>query len=88
MRPYWRNYFETTDAVIWVVDSSDRERMEDCRRELAGLLLEEVRSIQSLRGVEEDAPNGEAGADLMREGRGWRGRVCSCLRTSRTSREA
>ncbi|KAM0752612.1 ARF/SAR superfamily [Meredithblackwellia eburnea MCA 4105] len=41
LRPYWRNYFETTDAVIWVVDSSDRERMEDCRRELAGLLLEE-----------------------------------------------
>ncbi|KAK4699631.1 ADP-ribosylation factor-like protein 2, partial [Phenoliferia sp. Uapishka_3] len=41
LRPYWRNYFETTDAVIWVVDSSDRERMEDCRRELAGLLQEE-----------------------------------------------
>lgn len=42
MRPYWRNYFETTDAVIWVVDSSDRERMEDCRRELKELLQEEV----------------------------------------------
>lgn len=42
LRPYWRNYFETTDAVIWVVDSSDRARMEDCRRELAGLLQEEV----------------------------------------------
>ncbi|ORY91768.1 ADP-ribosylation factor family-domain-containing protein [Leucosporidium creatinivorum] len=41
LRPYWRNYFETTDAVIWVVDSSDRERMEDCRRELRELLQEE-----------------------------------------------
>jgi len=27
--------------VIWVVDSSDRERMADCRRELEGLLQEE-----------------------------------------------
>lgn len=41
LRPYWRNYFETTDAVIWVVDSSDRERIHDCRSELDGLLQEE-----------------------------------------------
>ncbi|TNY19082.1 GTP-binding protein [Rhodotorula diobovata] len=41
LRPYWRNYFEQTDAVIWVVDSSDRARMEDCRRELHELLQEE-----------------------------------------------
>lgn len=42
LRPYWRNYFEQTDAVVWVVDSSDRARMEDCRRELHELLKEEV----------------------------------------------
>ncbi|KWU47289.1 GTP-binding protein [Rhodotorula sp. JG-1b] len=41
LRPYWRNYFEQTDAVIWVVDSSDRARMADCKRELHGLLQEE-----------------------------------------------
>lgn len=28
--------------MIWVVDATDRLRMEDCRAELAGLLLEEV----------------------------------------------
>lgn len=28
--------------MIWVVDATDRERLEDCRAELAGLLLEEV----------------------------------------------
>lgn len=28
--------------MIWVVDSSDRERMGDCKRELEGLLQEEV----------------------------------------------
>lgn len=42
LRPYWRNYFESTDAVVWVVDSSDRMRMEDCRDELKELLHEEV----------------------------------------------
>ncbi|KAM0788682.1 hypothetical protein ACM66B_002779 [Microbotryomycetes sp. NB124-2] len=41
LRPYWRNYFETTDAVIWVVDSSDRARLRDCRDELKSLLQEE-----------------------------------------------
>lgn len=43
LRPYWRNYFESTDAVVWVVDSSDAMRMSDCRDELRGLLREEVR---------------------------------------------
>lgn len=42
LRSYWRNYFEKTDALIWVVDATDRLRLEDCREELAGLLLEEV----------------------------------------------
>ncbi|KAL8728037.1 MAG: hypothetical protein Q9181_005483 [Wetmoreana brouardii] len=41
LRTYWRNYFEKTDALIWVVDSADRLRIADCKRELAGLLLEE-----------------------------------------------
>jgi ADP-ribosylation factor-like protein 2 len=43
LRSYWRNYFEKTDALIWVVDATDRMRLEDCRAELSGLLLEEVR---------------------------------------------
>ncbi len=42
LRSYWRNYFEKTDALIWVVDATDRLRVSDCRDELAGLLLEEV----------------------------------------------
>lgn len=41
LRSYWRNYFEKTDALIWVVDATDRLRINDCREELAGLLLEE-----------------------------------------------
>lgn len=42
LRPYWRNYFEQTDAIVWVVDSGDRMRMRDCREELHNLLLEDV----------------------------------------------
>ncbi|KAL9051145.1 MAG: hypothetical protein Q9162_006217 [Coniocarpon cinnabarinum] len=41
LRTYWRNYFEKTDTLIWTVDSTDRERLADCRDELHGLLLEE-----------------------------------------------
>jgi len=42
LRPYWRNYFEQTDGIVWVVDSGDRMRMRDCREELHNLLLEDV----------------------------------------------
>ncbi|TFL06974.1 GTP-binding protein [Pterulicium gracile] len=41
IRPYWRNYFEQTDALVWVVDSSDRMRTGDCERELHSLLKED-----------------------------------------------
>ncbi|GAQ35998.1 hypothetical protein ASPNIDRAFT_51734 [Aspergillus niger] len=41
LRSYWKNYFEKTDTLIWVVDATDRLRVDDCRDELAGLLLEE-----------------------------------------------
>ncbi|KAJ3183183.1 ADP-ribosylation factor-like protein 2 [Gaertneriomyces sp. JEL0708] len=44
IRSYWRNYFEQTDGLVWVVDSADRsDRMDDCKRELRELLKEEVR---------------------------------------------
>ena len=37
-RPYWRNYFEETDGLVWVVDSADHCRLVDCARELHLLL--------------------------------------------------
>lgn len=42
LRSFWRNYFESTDAVIWVVDAADRARLADCKEELFVLLQEEV----------------------------------------------
>ena len=41
IRPYWRCYYPNTDAVIFVVDSTDVERLETARAELFALLEEE-----------------------------------------------
>ncbi|KAF5129975.1 ADP-ribosylation factor-like protein 2 [Metarhizium anisopliae] len=49
LRSYWRNYFEKTDALIWVVDATDRLRIDDCRDELHGLLLEEESFLLTTR---------------------------------------
>lgn len=40
IRPYWRNYFDKTDALIYVIDSSDRRRIEETAIELKQLLDE------------------------------------------------
>ena len=48
MRTYWKNYFEKTDTLIWVVDSTDGARLGDCRDELHKLLLEEVTAFLHL----------------------------------------
>ena len=41
IRSYWRNYFERTDGLIWVVDSGDKLRLQDCKNELQKLLTQE-----------------------------------------------
>jgi len=34
IRPYWRCYYPNTDAIIFVVDSADKERIIIARQEL------------------------------------------------------
>ena len=34
IRPYWRCYYQNTNAVIYVVDSADSDRMSICKQEL------------------------------------------------------
>lgn len=41
IRPYWRNYFDHTDALIYVIDSADQKRMEETGVELDQLLGED-----------------------------------------------
>eukprot|EP01138_Halocafeteria_seosinensis_P013715 gb/GECG01014006.1/.p1 GENE.gb/GECG01014006.1/~~gb/GECG01014006.1/.p1 ORF type:complete len:186 (+),score=36.53 gb/GECG01014006.1/:1-558(+) len=47
IRPYWRNYFDNTDALVYVVDSADQARLEEVNIELTKLLTEE----EKLAGV-------------------------------------
>jgi GTPase SAR1 family protein len=41
IRPYWKNYFENTDGLVYVVDSSDEVRLKECSEELQNLLSED-----------------------------------------------
>ncbi|XP_063676897.1 ADP-ribosylation factor-like protein 3 [Bolinopsis microptera] len=41
IRPYWKNYFENTDVLIYVIDSSDKKRFDETGEELLELLEEE-----------------------------------------------
>ncbi|GJQ87457.1 hypothetical protein Trydic_g19221 [Trypoxylus dichotomus] len=41
IRPYWKNYFENTDILIYVVDSADKKRLEETGIELYELLGDE-----------------------------------------------
>lgn len=34
IRPYWRNYFDNTDILIYVIDSADQKRFEETGHEL------------------------------------------------------
>lgn len=41
IRPYWSNYFESSDVLCYVVDSSDARRLEESGNELKELLAED-----------------------------------------------
>ena len=41
IRPYGRNYLAQTDAMVYVIDSADRKRIEETGLELADLLEED-----------------------------------------------
>ena len=34
LRPYWANYFEGSDALVYVIDSADRKRVQESGAEL------------------------------------------------------
>ena len=41
IRAYWPNYYEGTDGLVYVIDSSDEGRIEECTDELQTLLQED-----------------------------------------------
>mmetsp|Transcript_23928 Transcript_23928/g.65198 ORF Transcript_23928/g.65198 Transcript_23928/m.65198 type:complete len:187 (-) Transcript_23928:374-934(-) len=64
IRKLWRHYFGDTDGLIFVVDSSDCDRLEDAREELQKLLAaEELReAVLLVLANKQDLP-GAASAD-------------------------
>lgn len=38
IRPYWRSYYAHTNSIIYVIDSSDRERLETTKQEFMMML--------------------------------------------------
>ena len=49
LRPYWRCYYPNTNAVIYVIDSSDRDRVDIAKKEMHIMLQEnDLRSVPLL----------------------------------------
>jgi len=46
LRPFWRLYYKESHGVVYVIDSTDRQRIDLCKTELFALLQEE-----ELKGV-------------------------------------
>ena len=61
VRPYWRNYFDNTDILIYVIDSSDTKRFDETEQELQVITfshssspppsLQELLCEEKLKGV-------------------------------------
>jgi len=66
IRKLWRHYYVGTRAVIFVVDSSDQERMEEAREELFKVLAEdEMRNAALLVFAnKQDLPHAIAADDV------------------------
>jgi ADP-ribosylation factor 1/2 len=59
IRPLWRHYYQNTNGVIFVVDSNDRERIDDTKDELHKMLNEdELRdAVLLVFANKQDLPN-------------------------------
>ncbi|CAE8610677.1 unnamed protein product [Polarella glacialis] len=66
IRPLWRHYYQGTQGLIFVVDSNDRDRVEDAREELNKMLNEdEMReAIVLVFANKQDLPNAMPAAEV------------------------
>ncbi|CAJ1350286.1 unnamed protein product [Effrenium voratum] len=67
IRKLWRHYFRGTDGLIYVVDSSDRERIQDAKEELQKMLAEQEMENAALLVLanKQDLPNAMPAAEVM-----------------------
>merc|ERR1739849_351 len=66
IRPLWRHYYTGTQGLIFVVDSNDRDRIEDAKEELTKMLNEdEMRDAALLVFAnKQDLPNSMPAAEV------------------------
>jgi len=66
IRPLWRHYYQNTQGLIFVVDSNDRDRIEDAKEELTKMLNEdEMREAVVLCFAnKQDLPNAMTAAEV------------------------
>ncbi|RZF37295.1 ADP-ribosylation factor 2 [Nilaparvata lugens] len=66
IRPLWRHYFQNTQGLIFVVDSSDRERMDEAAKELQYMMQEdELRdAVVLIFANKQDLPNAMTTSEL------------------------
>merc|ERR1711862_290979 len=66
IRKLWRYYYENTQVLIFVIDSNDRDRIEDAREELTRILSEdEMRDVAVLVFAnKQDLPNSMTTAEV------------------------
>jgi ADP-ribosylation factor-like protein 1 len=91
IRPYWRCYYANTAAVIFVVDSTDIERLQTAADELAAMLNEDELKDAALLvfANKQDQPGAKGAADIsqaLRLGelrdRNWSIMACSAVEGS------
>merc|ERR1712031_52556 len=66
IRPLWRYYYTGTQGLIFVVDSNDRDRVEDAREELMNMLNEdEMRdAVLLVFANKQDLPNSMTASEI------------------------
>merc|ERR1711879_92972 len=66
IRKLWRHYYLGTNGVIFVVDSSDRDRIDDAREELFKLLGDEEMkdAVLLVLANKQDLPNAMSGTEV------------------------
>ncbi|CAL4072273.1 unnamed protein product, partial [Meganyctiphanes norvegica] len=89
IRPYWRNYFENTDVLIYVIDSGDRKRFDETGQELSEILCEDklagvpVLIFANKQDLFNAAPSAEIaeglGLHTIRD-RAWQIQACSATK--------
>jgi small GTP-binding protein len=63
IRPLWRHYFQNTQGLIFVVDSNDRERVNEAREELTRKLAEDAVLLVFVN--KQDLPNAMNATEIM-----------------------